>query len=80
MQRCVDVGTIIAFWWMSEFILVNSLTAVRALEYACNLRLSISIPEYMSCGNFHADVHGDLYTDVLFRVMDENQGNQQLYQ
>lgn len=33
-----------------------------------------------ACNNVHTDAHGDLYRDVLCRVMDENHGNQKLHQ
>lgn len=66
----------------SALTLVDSLRAVDALEYTHILGPSIlhSILEHMPCNNVHTYAHGDLYRDVLCRVMDENHGNQKLHQ
>lgn len=44
IQRCAEIAT--------ELILVNSLLALSAAEYAHILKPSNSIPEYISYGNF----------------------------
>lgn len=75
IQRCVEIGTITDCWLMSELILVNSLIAVSALEYVHILRPSNSIPEYISCGNFHAETHMCIQMFFAKLWMMENQGN-----